>query len=68
MYIHTYTYVALTHIHQHIYDQGISFEEVIVYGRKVFNIKKQVVGIMAGAKKQESCRESTESFNIFTYQ
>jgi hypothetical protein len=43
-------------------------EEVIVYGKRVFNIKMQVVGIMAGAKKKESCRESTQSFNIFTCQ
>jgi hypothetical protein len=37
-----------------------------VYGKRVFNIKKQVVEIMAGAKKKESCRESAESYNIFT--
>jgi hypothetical protein len=35
-----------------MYDYGVSFEEVIVYGKGVFNIEKQVVGIMAGARKK----------------
>jgi hypothetical protein len=35
-----------------------------VYGKRVFSIKKQVVEIMAGARKKESGRESAESFNI----
>jgi hypothetical protein len=35
-----------------------------VYGKRVFSIEKQVVGIMAGEKKKESGRESTESFSI----
>jgi hypothetical protein len=39
-----------------------------VYGKRAFSIKKQVVEIMAGAKKKEYCRESTESYNIFTAQ
>jgi hypothetical protein len=47
-----YTYIIHTYIQQCIYDYGVSFEEVVVYGKGVFNIKKQVVGIMAGARKK----------------